>query len=415
MRTTLLLAALLAAPAARAADNWPAFRGPSGDGHADAPGLPVTWSEKENVRWKTPIPGKAWSSPVVWGNQVWVTTATPDGKELSALAVDRATGKVLLNVKVFEIEKPAFCIPTNSYASSTPCIEEGRVYVHFGSAGTACLDTASGKTLWSRQDLPCNHWRGPASSPILYRDLLLVHFDGYDLQYVAALDKKTGKTVWKKDRSFDYGSLDGDRKKAYGTPEVFEIGGKPQLVSPAAYGAIAYDPLTGEEIWKVRHEGMNVSAPPLYGNGLIYLCTGDERGGPGLLAVRPNGKGDLTETNIAWKTARGVPSRSSPLLVGDRLYMVNNDGIVSCLDASTGKEVWKERLGGKFWASPLYAAGRIYFCSEDGITSVADVSAGWKLLAANRLDDGFMASPAVVGNDLILRTRTHLYCVGKKE
>ncbi len=413
MRSTLLLAATLAAPAALAADNWPAFRGPRGDGITDATGLPVTWSEKENVRWKTPIHGKAWSSPVVWGNQVWLTTATPDGKELSALAVDLTTGNVLFDRKVFEIAKPAFCIDTNSYASSTPCIEEGRVYVHFGSAGTACLDSATAKTLWSRQDLPCNHWRGPASSPILYRDLLLVNFDGYDLQYVVALDKKTGKTVWKKDRSFAYGKLDGDRKKAYGTPEVLDVGGKPQLVSPAAFGTIAYDPLTGEEIWKVRHDGMNVAAPPLYGHGHVYLCTGD--GGLGLLAVRPDGKGDVTDTHVDWKTRRGVPSRSSPLLVGDRLYMVSNDGIASCLSAKTGEEVWQKRLGGKFWASPLYAAGRIYFFSEDGATHVADVSDGWKLLATNHLDDGFMASPAVAGNSLILRTRSHLYCIEQKK
>jgi outer membrane protein assembly factor BamB len=413
MRRTLLLAAMLAAPAALAADNWPAFRGPRGDGVTDATGLPVTWSEKENVRWKTPIHGKAWSSPVVWGNQVWVTTATPDGKELSAVAVDRTSGQVLHDVKVFEIEKPAFCIATNSYASSTPCIEEGLVYVHYGSAGTVCLDTATGKTLWSRQDLPCNHWRGPASSPILYRDLLLVHFDGYDLQYVVALDKKTGKTVWKTARSFEYGKLDGDMKKAYGTPEVLDIGGKPVLVSPAAFGTIALDPMTGDEIWKVRHGGMNVASPPLYGNGLLYLCTGDAP--TVLLAVRPGGKGDVTDTHIDWKTKRGVPSRSSPLLAGDRLYMVSNDGIVSCLSAKTGEEMWKERLGGKFWASPLYAGGRIYFFSEEGVTAVADVSQGWKLLATNRLDDGFMASPAVAGNSLILRTRSHLYCIEQKK
>jgi outer membrane protein assembly factor BamB len=412
MRTSLFLLAALATPGA-AAENWAQFRGPGGTARADDADPPVRWGEGENVRWKVAVRGKAWSSPVVWGDQVWVTTAPADGKHLYALAFDRRTGKALHDVLVFEVPNPAFCIATNSYASSTPCIEDGRVYVHYGSAGTACLDTATGKKLWERGDLPCDHWRGPASSPILYRDLLLVHFDGYDLQYVVALDKKTGRTVWKKDRSFEYGKLDGDNKKAYATPAVLDVGGKPELVSPAAVGTFAYDPLTGEELWKVRHGGMNVTAPPLAGNGLIYLCTGD--GGLRLLAVRPGGKGDVTETSIEWKTSRGVPSRSSPTLVGDRLYMVSEDGLVSCLDARTGQRQWQQRVGGKFWASPVYASGRLYLCNEEGVTHVADVTRGWKLLASNRLDDGFMATPAVAGNDLFLRTRSHLYRIAGKE
>jgi outer membrane protein assembly factor BamB len=359
------------------------------------------------------VPGKAWSSPVVWGDQVWLTNAPADGKELCALAFDRRTGKALHEVKVFDVPKPAFCNPTNSYASSTPCIEEGRIYVHFGSEGTACLDTTTGQKLWERRDFPCNHWRGPASSPILWRDRLFVHFDGYDLQYIVALDKKTGQTLWKKDRSFDYGKLDGDLKKAYATPSVIEIDGKPQLVSPAAFGTIAYDPLTGEEIWKVVQGGMNVAARPLYLDGRFILCTGD--GGLRLLAVRAGGSGDVTGTHIEWKTAKNVPSRSSPILVGDNLYMVNESGVVSQLDARTGTALRQERLAGKYWASPICAEGRLYFCNDEGVTYVVDVSRGWKVLAANRLDDGFMASPAVADKTLILRTRSHLYCIGQKD
>jgi outer membrane protein assembly factor BamB len=411
MRLTLCVLGLATVFAgARAADDWTEFRGPGGTGLSDSTGLPVRWGAGKNVRWATAVPGKGWSSPVVCGGQVWLTTAPPDGKELRAMAFDRDTGRVLHDVLVFDNPTPAFCHPTNSYASPTPAVEPGRVYVHFGSAGTACLDTATGKKLWERRDFPCDHWRGPASSPILYRDLLVVHFDGHDRQYVVALDKRTGRTVWKRDRSFDYGDLDGDLRKAYGTPSVIEIGGRPQLVSPAAFGTIAYDPRTGEEIWKIRHGGMNVTARPLYGHGLLYLCTGD--GGWRLFALRPDGTGDLDESHVAWKTSRGVPSRSSPILVGDQLWMVSEDGVVSCLDARTGKTLHQERLAGRFWASPVCAEGRLYFCSEEGATYVADVrDGGWKLLAANALPGGFMATPAVAGRSLFLRTKTHLYRV----
>jgi outer membrane protein assembly factor BamB len=407
--TLLLLAAALAAPAA---DNWTEFRGAGGAGVTSVE-LPLKWSESENVRWKTAIHGKGWSSPVVWGDQVWLTTATPDGRELSAVAVDLRNGKILHDLKLFEIEKPApLGNPTNSYASCTPCIEEGRVYVHFGSYGTACLDTATGKVLWQRQDLPCDHWRGPASSPILYRDLLIVNFDGHDFQYVVALDKKTGRTVWKKDRSFDYGKLDGDLKKAYSTPTVIDVAGKPQLVSAAAFGTIAYDPLTGEEIWQVRHGGMNTSARPVYGQGLVFVCASD--GGQGLLAIRPDGHKDVTGTHVAWKTKAQVPNRTSPLLLGEHLYMIH-DGILTCLEARTGNKLWQQRLQGKYWASPICAAGRLYLCNEDGTTFVVDAEKDGKLLATNRLDDGFMATPAAAGKNLLLRTRSHLYCIGPRD
>ncbi len=217
-----------------AEENWPQFRGPRGAGHADVAGLPIRWSETENVRWKTRIHGKAWSSPVIWGDQIWLTTATPDGHQLFAICVDRATGNIVRDLQIFDIKKPSYCIPFNSYASPTPVIEAGRVYVHFGSAGTACLDSASGKVLWTRQDLPCDHHRGPGSSPILHDNLLIMHFDGVDQQYVVALDKLTGNTVWKKSRDIDYQTDDGDFKKAYATPTIVEIGGKAQLISPAA-------------------------------------------------------------------------------------------------------------------------------------------------------------------------------------
>jgi len=208
-----LATALVLAEATGAADRWTEFRGPSGTGHSESVGLPRDWNESTNVVWKTRIHGRGWSSPVVLGKQLWLTTATPDGKELFVLALDRDDGRILFDTKVFDVKAPEDTRRYNSYASPTPVIEEGQVYVHFGSYGTASLDTRTGKILWTRRDLPCNHWRGPGSSPILYEGLLIVHLDGYDLQYVVALDKKTGRTVWKADRTHDFGTDDGDLRR----------------------------------------------------------------------------------------------------------------------------------------------------------------------------------------------------------
>src|SRR6185437_6164998 len=241
----------------------------------------------------------------------------------------------LHDIKVFDVEAPSeLWRKFNSFASPTPAIEEGRIYVHFGTYGTACLDTANGKTLWERRDLHCDHFRGAASSPILYGDLLFLTFDGADAQYVVALNKKSGETMWRKDRAIDYKTTNGDAKKAFGTPSVRVVDGKPQLISPATMATLAFDPKTGAELWKVYHGGMNVTAPPLAGQDKLFLCTGD--GGLRLLAVRPDGRGDVTKTHIEWKVSAGkanVPSRSSPILVDDRLYMVSEGGIVSCLEA----------------------------------------------------------------------------------
>jgi len=413
MRCSLILLAYLATGVS-AGDNWPQFRGPQGAGHSDATGLPVKWSEKENVVWKTPIHDKGWSSPVIWGNQIWMTTAREDGKEMFAVCVDRDTGKIIYDLKVFDVEKPAFCIAFNSYASPTPVIEQGRVYVHFGTYGTACLDTATGKNLWERRDLNCNHHRGPGSSPILYDNLLIVNFDGFDVQYVVALDKKTGKTVWKKDRDITYDRDDGDIKKAYATPTVITVEGKPQVVSPSAAATIAYDPRSGDELWRINHGGMNASAPPVYQDGQVFICTSD--GGFRLLAARPTGRGDVTKTHVDWKFNKAVPSRSSPLLIGDKLVMINEQGILSCLTAKTGQQVWQERVGGQYIASPLYADGKLYLFGQEENSLVGEPgSKGWKLLATNRLDGGCMATPAIAGKALFIRTKTHLYRIEQKD
>lgn len=401
-----LLVLPVAAPLA-GAEHWNQFRGGQGNGHATANKLPLEWSETKNITWKTAIHGKAWSSPVVFGDQIWMTTATPDGKRLFAVCVDAASGRIEYDVEVFSIAEPMFCIDFNSYASPTPVVEEGRVWVHFGSAGTACLDTESGQVLWERQDLPCDHLRGPGSSPITFGNLLIINFDGSDHQYVIALDKSSGRTVWKRNRSIDYGTDDGDAKKAFCTPAVYEHAGRWQLVSPAAVATIAYNPLTGDELWTVYHGGYNNAARPLYSHGKVIISMS---GGLRLLAVRPDGNGDVTQTHIAWTCNKSTPTRPSQLIVRDHFFMVSDDGVVSCVDIDTGKPVWVHRMRGRHSASPIHAEGRIYFFDEDGkMRVIAGDPTGFRLLAENQLETGCMASPAVIGDALIVRTKTHLY------
>ena len=412
MRQTLAalilgLACSLACLVATATESWDQFRGPQGNGDAGTASLPVKWSESENIAWKTAIDGKAWSSPVAWGNDVWMTNATVDGKRLSAVCVDGESGKIVQDITVFEIAEPMYCIDYNSYASPTPVVAEGRLWVHYGSAGTACVDTKTGKILWSRQDLLCDHHRGPGSSPIVFGDLLFLNFDGIDVQYVVALNKDTGETVWKKDRSINYGTDNGDFKKAYSTPTIIEHEGRTQLINPASVGTESYNPLTGDVYWTVYHDGFNAAARPLYSHGMVFI---NLQRGLCLLAVRPDGTDDVTKTHIVWDTKQSTPSRPSQLIVGDYMYMVSDKGIASCLDVETGVATWTERMGGAHSGSPIHASGRIYFVDEEGTQRViAADPKEFRLLAENKLDAGSMASPAVIGNDLLIRTKTHLY------
>lgn len=409
MRTVFTLPVLLTLISlATAGDSWTQFRGPGGTGISGASGLPIFWSETTNIAWKTPIHDKGWSSPVVLGKQVWLTTARDDGKEQWAVCVDADSGKVTHDVKVFDTPKvPYFFMPDyNSHASPSPVIEPGRVYVHFGSAGTACLDTESGKILWSRRDLPCNHWRAPGSSPILHQDLLILTFDGHDRQYLAALDKKTGKTVWEKERTINYRTTDGDLRKAYSTPSILDVQGKPQLVSPAAVGTVAHDPLTGQELWKVHHGGMNAASPPLLCQGRVFVTIGY---GSKLLAIDPTGSGDVTNSHVVYTYGKEVPSRPAPLAVGDLLFMVGDKGVATCLEAASGKVVWTRRITGNYSSSPVHADGRIYVFDHDGKGHVLSADREGKILATNRLKDGVRATPAVVDKAMFVRTYTHLY------
>jgi outer membrane protein assembly factor BamB len=426
-----LLVALVGAvlPLAAAETNWPQFRGPNGDGVAGSANLPLHWgdSARQTVKWSVPIHGKGWSSPVIWGQQLWLTTATEDGHQLFALCVDCTTGKVIHDLKLFDIPQPQYCHPFNSYASPTPVIEAGRVYVTFGAPGTACLDTKTGKVLWTRQDFECNHFRGAGSSPILYQEALFLNFDGSDHQFVVALDKQTGRTLWRKERSIDFQDLGpdgqpemkGDYRKAFATCHIATLDGRPTLLSQGSKALYAYDPANGAELWRVE-ERNNYSGctRPLVGHGLVFVPSGFASGQ--VLAIRPGKPGEVldaktnavagSQLQLAWKVKRGAPKKPSLLLLNDLLYGVEDTGTVTCWEATTGNVVWSERIGGHFSASPLAAAGgRLYVFSEEGKTTVLAAGREFKKLAENQLGEGFMASPAVAGKALFLRSRTQLY------
>lgn len=397
-----------------AGENWPEFRGPTQQGHADATGLPVEWSEQQNVKWKTPIPGEGWSSPVIWGDQIWMTTATEEGHSLRAVCVNKNTGKVVHDVEVFRPQELEPKNELNSFASPTPVVEDGRVYVSFGDYGSACLDTATGKTVWTTQDLKLDHQEGPGSSPVLYKDYFVLHCDGRDVQYVVALDKRTGKIAWKTNRTTDFGnSTTPDYKKAFCIPLILQgKGGRgDEMISVGASRAFCYDPADGREIWACAIPGFSNVPRPVAGHGMVYLCTGYMQ--PQLWAVRLGGEGDITNTHVAWKFTEGVPAKPSILLVGNEIYMVSDSGIARCIDAKTGAEIWKKRIEGTYTASPIFADGRIYFPSEKGLTTVIKPGRAFELLAENELDGRLMASPAVSGKGMYLRTDTHLYRIEK--
>jgi outer membrane protein assembly factor BamB len=367
---------------------------------------------------------------VIWGDQVLLTTATEDGTQLYAICVDRNSGEIKHDLKLFDVEQPQFAHKFNTYGSPTPAIEEGRVYVTFGSPGTACLDTQSGRVLWARRDFVCNHYRGAGSSPILHGKLLIMNFDGSDRQYVVALDKTTGQTVWETKRSIDFKDLDpsgepaaeGDFRKAFSTPHVASIGGNPVLLSSGAKAHYAYNPEDGKELWRVEERtSHSASTRPIAGGGLVFFLSGWSTGE--LLAVQPGRPGEVidagqqkapgqsTELQLSWKSKRNVPKKPSLLLLEGLLFTIDDNGVASCLEAGNGKEIWRERVGGNHSASPVYAEGRIYFCSEEGKTVVIKAGRQFEKMAENQLADGFMASPAIAGNALYLRTKTHLYRV----
>ena len=404
MKAGALLIALALTCVARA-EQWPEFRGPGAQGHSSERGLPLEWSETRNVAWKVPVPGLGWSTPVIANGKVWLTSAVDErGLSLRALAFDVTTGQQVVNVEVFKIPTDRRDInPKNSWASPTPVIDGDRVYVHFGADGTAAL-SQTGEILWkNRFEYQSQH--GAGGSPIVYGDLLIFSCDGSDAAFVIALDKHTGKTKWKTNRGVP-------ADQAYTTPLVIRVAEQDQLISVGAFRARAYEPLTGKEIWRVRYdEGFSNVPRPVFAHGLVFITTGFQQ--PELLAIRPDGKGDVTKTHIAWSLKRGAPLTPSPIVVGDELYVVTDGGIASCLDAKTGEVIWQSRLGGTYSASPIFADGRLYFPAEQGVTTVIAPGRQARRLATNRLDGGLLASIAVADRAFFLRTDSSLYRISE--
>lgn len=401
-----LLAVLLLPCAILAAEDWPQFRGPGGQGQSAETGLPVEWNESKNVAWKVAVPGRGWSSPVVAAGRVWLTTATTIQRETSLrlMAFDVESGRMALDVEVFRFRGTDLLNPKNSHASPTPIVEGDRVYVHFGARGTAAV-SAAGDVLWkTRLEYESQHGNG--GSPELAGDLLIVNCDGFDQAFVAALDKRTGKIRWRAERREPH-------SQAYSTPLAIRAADRDQIVSVGAFTAAAFDPQTGKEIWHVGYpDGFSNVPRPVYGAGLVFIATGFNQ--PSLLAVRPDGKGDVTKSHVAWKLTRGAPLTPSPLVVGDDLYTISDNGIASCLDARTGTVRWQQRLGNSFSASPVFADGRLYFLDEDGRTIVMTPGPSPTPLAVNPLEGGTLASMAVAAKSFFIRSGTHLYRIAER-
>jgi outer membrane protein assembly factor BamB len=397
---SLIIMLIVQYHAAAQQSGWTHFRGSNLDGISKETGVPVTWNDSVNVLWKTKIPGKGWSSPVVLGDQVWLTTATEDGKQMYGVCISPKTGKEIFNVKLFEPGTTYSKHEINTYASPTPCIETGFVYLHFGSYGTACLRTKDGSAVWKRTDLNCEHVQGPGSSPIIYKNLLILHLEGTDIQYIVALDKRTGKTVWKKERPKEcYDKLEPIGRKAYITPVVINVKGKDLLISNGSAACIAYNPETGEEVWRVvQGEDSTISMPFSE-----------------ILAVDPAGSGDVTKTHVIWRIKSPVLQLLTPLIKDGLIYTVDTMNNLFCIDAKTGKTVYTKRLTGKYNASPVYAGGNILFTSTNGETLIIKEGREPEIISRNRLKGEVFATPAITNNTIIIRAGSNLYCIGNRQ
>ena len=391
-------------------EQWSQFRGHFGNGIIKSTSAPINWSENTNIDWKTPIHDRGWSSPVIWNDQIWMTTATKDGNKMYAICVNKLSGKIEHDIHVFDVKSPQAITNENTYASPTPVVEEGRVYVHFGTYGTACISTKDGQILWKRRDLNCDYeiGAGPASSPFIYNNFLIFNVDGRDVQYVIALNKETGETAWKTNRSVDFSDVQVNQRKAYGTPFIIPRGNSNQMVSIGAKGVYSYDPGNGKELWKAEHRGWSIAPRPVYGEGLVFTMIDRDR--PEMWAINPSGSGDITETHIEWKETKRMPPRASPIFFKGLLFVVDRNGYISCLEAKTGKSLWQKRMKGRFSASPVLANDLLYFFNEDTVCTIIKPVKELIIVAENKLSDGkLLATPAFDENSIYIRTENNLY------
>ena len=391
-------------------EQWSQFRGHYGNGIIKSTSAPINWSDNTNIDWKTPIHDRGWSSPVIWNDQIWMTTATKEGNKMYAICVNKLSGKIEHDIHVFDVKSPQAITNENTYASPTPVVEEGRVYVHFGTYGTACISTKDGQILWKRRDLNCDHeiGAGPASSPFIYNNFLIFNVDGRDVQYVIALNKETGETAWKTNRSVDFSDVQVNQRKAYGTPFIIPRGNSNQMVSIGAKGVYSYDPENGKELWKAEHRGWSIAPRPVYGEGLVFTMIDRDR--PEMWAIKPNGSGDITETHIEWKETKRMPPRASPIIIKGLLFVVDRNGYISCIEAKTGKSIWQKRMKGRFSASPILANNLIYFFNEDTVCTIIKPTRELEIVAENKLSsDKLMATPAFDENSIYIRTENNLY------
>jgi len=398
--------------------NWTHFRGNNLGGISENKNSPVHWNSDSNIVWKTEIHGKGWSSPVVYDNQVWVTTATEDGKELSAVCVDYKTGKIIYDILLFKPDSIFRKHSINTFATPTPCIEKDHAFAHFGRYGTAGIRTADGSVMWQRNDLQCDHIQGPGSSPLLYKDLLILHFDGTDIRYIVALDKLTGETVWQTERQQEpYEPLSWIAKKAYITPLIVQVEGRDLIVSNGSAMCSAYDPGTGEEVWWLVKGAESTIAMPFYENGLVFYYTGYMTTDEGhqyseLVAADPRGQGDITGSNIKWIMKTPILQLLTPVVKNGLIYTIDNESTLQCIDSKSGDIIYSEKLDGKYYASPVYADGKIYFFSTKGEILVINEGSKLQIITRNKLEGQIWATPAFIRDNILIRTSEYLYRIG---
>jgi len=398
---------LLAITSPLRAEDWPEFRGPTGQGLYQGKNLPFEWSTTKNVAWKVPIPGKGWSSPILLNNRVYLTSAEPmpGGNDLAliALCINAENSEILWKTQVFVQDggKAPKIHQKNSHASPTPLTDGKKLYVHFGHQGTACLDL-DGKILWTSTEHKYAPVHGNGGTPILVDDRLVFSGDGSSNPFVVALKIADGKTSWKTQRKPVKGN-----NFSFSTPLAITVAGKKQIVSPGSDAVSAFDPTDGKEIWRCTYTGYSVIPRPVFGHGMVYIST--SYNSPSILAIRVDGKGDVTKTHLAWSLKKGAPHTPSLLLVGDELYTVSDGGIACCVDAKTGDVHWSERIGGAYSASPFYADDKVYFQAEDGTTTVVRAAKKYELLATSKLGERTFASYAVADGAIYLRTESQLY------